>query len=99
MSSSKAVPFPSKPPVAPSIIIWSLVLLSALFVVWSTHQCRELMADLMSLKAEENRLQIEHGQFLLQAGALSAPSRLERLAEERLGMRTPSSSEIRVIRK
>lgn len=93
------MPFPRKPSVVPSVAIWGAVLISALFVVWSTHQCRELMADLMSLKAEENRLQIEHGQFLLQAGALSAPSRLERLAEDRLDMRTPSPSEIRVIRK
>lgn len=78
--------------------LWIGAILSALLVVWSTHQCRELMAGLMSLQAQENSLQVEHGQYLLQEGTLASPNRLEQLARARLGMRIPDSSEIKVIR-
>lgn len=79
--------------------LWVMVIASALLVVWSTHQCRELLAELMSLQAEENSLQVVHGQFLLQEGALGSPTRLEQVAKDRLSMRIPEPSEIRVIRQ
>ena len=84
---------------AADLVIWGAVLVSALLVVWSTHACRDLVTELMTLQAEENELQVVHGQFLLQEGALGSPMRLEKLAKERLEMRIPPVSEIMVIRK
>ena len=79
--------------------LWLAVVVSALLVVWSTHQSREQHATLMTLRAEENQLQVEHGQYLLQEGALTSPGRLEQMAQERLKMRIPEMAEIKVIRK
>lgn len=79
--------------------LWVLVVFSALMVVWSTHQCRELLAELMTLQAAENNIQVVHGQYLLQEGALASPGRLEQVAKDRLSMRIPEPSEIRVIRQ
>lgn len=79
--------------------LWAGVLLSAMLVVWSTHQSRELLAGLMNLQAQENELQVSHGQYLLQEGTLASPGRLEQVAKDRLQMRIPAASEIKVIRK
>lgn len=78
--------------------LWIAVLLSALLVVWSTHQSRELLAELMRLQAHANSLQVIHGRYLIQEGALTSPGRLEQVAAERLHMRIPEPSEIKVIR-
>ena len=79
--------------------LWVGAVLSAMFVVWSTHQSRELLAELMSLQALENELQVSYGQYLLQEGTLASPGRLEQVAKDRLQMRIPDASEIKVIRK
>lgn len=83
----------------PEVVMWLAVIGSALLVVWSTHQAREQHAELMTLQIRENQLQVEHGEYLLQEGALTSPGRLEQAAQERLKMRIPEMAEIRVIRK
>ena len=84
---------------AADLAFWSVVVISALLVVWSTHTCRDLFTQLMVLQAEENELQVAHGRFMLQEGALDSPMRLEQIAKDRLQMRIPPASEIMVIRK
>ena len=81
------------------LALWGAVIVSALLVVWSTHACRDLFTELMVLQAEENELQVVHGQFMLQEGALGSPMRLEQIAKDRLQMHIPPASEIMVIRK
>ena len=78
--------------------LWFAVVGSSLAVVWSTHECRELIGELMALQVAENDLKVEHGQYLLQEGTLASPARVEQDATRRLGMRIPELSEIQVIR-
>lgn len=75
-----------------------LVLVSALAVIASTHQTRVQYARLQQLEHQRALLQTEWGQLLLEESTWSAPSRIERLATERLEMHVPELAEIEVIR-
>ncbi|MEC9483805.1 MAG: cell division protein FtsL [Halomonas sp.] len=75
-----------------------LVLGSALAVITSAHMTRIQYARLQQLERQKDRLQTEWGQLLLEESTWSAPSRIERLATERLDMHIPELSEIKVIR-
>ncbi|SHF50219.1 cell division protein FtsL [Modicisalibacter ilicicola DSM 19980] len=81
------------------VVLTGLVLASALAVITSAHLTRVQYARLQQLESEKDRLQTEWGQLLLEESTWSAPSRIERLASERLDMRVPELDEIRVIRR
>lgn len=80
-------------------ILMGLVLASALAVITSAHLTRVQYARLQQLEREQDQLQTEWGQLLLEESTWSAPSRIERLAVERLDMHVPELSEIKVIRQ
>ena len=81
------------------VVLTGLVLASALAVITSAHLTRVQYARLQQLESEKDKLQTEWGQLLLEESTWSAPSRIERLASERLDMRVPELDEIRVIRR
>lgn len=82
-----------------TVVLVGLVLVSALAVITSAHMTRVQYARLQQLEREKARLQTEWGQLLLEESTWSAPSRIERLAVERLDMHVPELNEIRVIRQ
>ncbi|MDR5868366.1 cell division protein FtsL [Halomonas koreensis] len=71
---------------------------AALAVIATSHLTREEYARLQALEREQQQLQTEWGQLLLEEGAWSSPSRIERLASERLEMRLPAIDEVEVVR-
>lgn len=79
-------------------ILVGLVLASALAVITSAHLTRVQYARLQQLERDKAQLQTEWGQLLLEESTWSAPSRIERLASERLDMHVPELSEVKVIR-
>ncbi|MCK2182629.1 cell division protein FtsL [Halomonas getboli] len=70
----------------------------ALAVIATSHQTRGQYAELQRLEREHQQLQTEWSQLLLEESAWSSPSRIERLASDRLEMRLPDIDEIEVIR-
>jgi cell division protein FtsL len=81
-----------------AFVLLVLCLLSALAVITASHLTREQYGKLQQLESEYQQLQTEYGQLLLEQSAWSAPSRVERLASERLEMRLPEIEEIEVVR-
>lgn len=79
-------------------LLLGLVLLSALAVTTSAHLTRVQYARLQQLQLEQDQLQTVWGRLLLEESTWSAPSRIERLARERLEMQVPDINEIEVIR-
>lgn len=77
--------------------LWLGVLVSAIGVTYSSHQCRQLYSELAALRSAENRLQVEWGQFLLEQSSWAALGRVERIAVDKLSMRVPETSEIVVV--
>ncbi|MDW5378657.1 cell division protein FtsL [Halomonas sp. HP20-15] len=74
-----------------------LVLASALAVIASAHLTRVQYARLQHLEAEQSEMQTIWGRLLLEESTWSAPSRIERLAAERLEMRVPTLEQIEII--
>ncbi|WP_231663835.1 cell division protein FtsL [Modicisalibacter zincidurans] len=74
------------------------VLASAMAVIASAHLTRVQYARLQQLEADQDKMQTAWGRLLLEESTWSAPSRIERLAVERLEMRVPDLEQIEIIR-
>ncbi|QEA40190.1 cell division protein FtsL [Pistricoccus aurantiacus] len=74
-----------------------LTLASAVAVISASHLTRVQYARLQQLEREQDQLQTEWGQLLLEESAWSTPSRVERVASERLDMRLPDVEQVEVI--
>ena len=77
-----------------SMVLVALLLVSALGVVVSAHQNRELFNTLSELQSERDGYQREWSQLLLEQSALSAHGRVEQLASERFGMSVPGKEDV-----
>ena len=78
------------------VLLWVLVLASALAVIFSTHRSRQLFDELQTLSQEQNRLEVEWGRLLLERSTRSSLGTVEGVVRE-WGMREPSLEEIRVM--
>ena len=52
------------------VLLWVLVVISALAVIFSTHRSRQMFDELQKLSQEQNRLEVEWGRLLLVRAAL-----------------------------
>ena len=75
----------------------SLLLISSIGVVYSSHLCRQLFAEHSVLLDQRDQLQLEWAQLLLEQSAWSAPARIESMAREELKMSVPEASEIELV--
>lgn len=73
------------------------VLLSALSVIYVTHVTRVLHASYQRNLAEQDRFLVEHGQLLLERSTWMMQSRIQQIAESRLGMVVPDGKSVVVI--
>ena len=71
--------------------MFSLVLASAILLIYSKHQSRKIFVELQQLKAEVDALNTEWSQLQLEQSAWSGHGRIERIARERLSMVMPES--------
>lgn len=77
--------------------LWAAVVGSALAVVYSTHESRQLTNRLAKAQAESAQLQEVWGQYLLERSAWGAYSRVESLAVDQLNMQPPAAQSIIVV--
>lgn len=92
--------FPSQVISRQSLVVLFLLLLvisSALSVVFSSHYSRQLFHELKLQKQQRDNLETEWGQLLLEQSALSAHTRVERVAEQYLDMSLPQSKNIKLV--
>ena len=81
-----------------TLVLWLLVMVSALAVVNVSHLCRERYSALASLQQEENRLQVAWGQYLLEQSSWASLTRIEKIAKEDLGMYVPAIDEVVMVK-
>lgn len=74
------------------------VFASALGVVAAKHQSRQLFIELEALKAERDELNIEWGKLTLEQATWATPTRVERIARDRLEMTPPPAERIVIVR-
>nr|WP_136250332.1 cell division protein FtsL [Ningiella ruwaisensis] len=74
------------------------VLASALAVVVTTHQNRQLIITQEQLIQEKDALDIEWRHLIIEETALTEHNRIERLVEEKLNMRRPTQADEKLVR-
>jgi len=80
-------------------ILLGAVIASAIGVVYSIQQSRELFVELTKLGNERDDLNFEFGRLELEQATWAENNRIDQIARGRLGMVSPNPSETVVIRR
>lgn len=75
----------------------SIAVASALGVVASQHQARQIFSELEREQARARQLEVEWGQLQLEQSTWAALARVEMIARERLGLQAPQPGRIVVV--
>lgn len=75
------------------------VVMSALAVIYVTHNSRVIYAAYQHQLAEKNHLAVERGQLLLERGTWMMEARIQKLAESKLGMVLPDHNSVVIVRE
>lgn len=76
------------------LLLWLMVLGSAIAVVYVTYDTRVKFNTLESLRREHNRLQVVWGQYLLERSTWASYGRIEKISAEKLSMSVPSAQQV-----
>ena len=80
------------------LVLFVLVLASALAVSYTAHISRQLLNELYTELSASDKAQAEWGRLVLEQSTWTAHNRIELIARERLGMRIPEAVEVRLVR-
>jgi cell division protein FtsL len=75
------------------------VLISSLAVIYITNMQRVTLGQLENSEQAAHQLQLKWGKLLLEQASLATPSRVEKLATNKLGMVLPLNKNMMVLRK
>ncbi len=73
-----------------AISLFVLIGLTAMALLWVSHEQRRLLRDWERLTQEQQRLETHWEQLLLEQAALGAHGRIEGIAQDKLNMKYPS---------
>jgi cell division protein FtsL len=85
--------------VAVMVLLLGAVIASAIGVVYSIQQSRELFVELTKLGNERDDLNFEFGRLELEQATWAENNRIEQIARGRLGMVAPEPAATIVIRR
>ena len=80
-----------------NLILLALVFTSSLALVTSRHQARKLYNELQVELASAKRFDEELGRLQVEQSSWSTPTRIEKVAREKLAMRVPELDRSRVL--
>ena len=80
------------------VVLFPLVLCSALGVVYAKHQSRKLFVQLNELQQQRDAMNVEWGQLQLELSTWATHGRVEQEAHQRLQMRNVDFDEVVIIR-
>ena len=73
-----------------SIVLLLAVMASSMWLVRVQYESRRLNTEWHRVSVEARQLQVEHQRLLVEKRAQATPLRVERLARDKLQMRTPT---------
>ena len=79
-------------------VLISGAIASAVGVVYTRHEHRQRFIELSQLERQRDELNIEFGRLQLEQATWAETSRIELVAQEKLGMRFPQSADIVVMK-
>lgn len=71
----------------------------ALFFVWSRLQVMNLGYEIASLGNEMAQMQREGQSLRIEVASLENPSRIERLARQKLGLQRPGAAQVKLVER
>ena len=77
-----------------AMLLFSMVMGSAILLIYSKHQSRKFFVEVQQLKYQVDALNTEWSQLQLEQSAWSGHGRIERIARERLSMVMPESGDV-----
>lgn len=80
-----------------TFVLLTVVVGSAIGVIYSKHRSRRLFVQLQEVQQERDQLNIEWGRLQLEQGAWATRGRIERIAHERLDMRMPNQNDMVIL--
>lgn len=80
------------------LLVWVLMLGTALAVPYSAHWTRQLLNELAAEMDQREKAQAEWGRLVLEQSTWTAHSRVESTATRQLGMRVPEPGEVILVR-
>jgi len=83
---------------AVTALLGLLVLLSALGVVWSKHQSRQLFGELQALEERRDEYNAEWSRLQLEQSTWGTHARIEGIAREQLDMERPPMGRVIIVR-
>ena len=81
------------------LVLLGAVVASAIGVVYSIQESRELFVQLTALGNERDDLNFEFGRLELEQATWAENNRIDQIARERLGMVPPDPAQVVVIRR
>ena len=73
------------------------VLVASVASVYAKHKSRKLFVELQALVVERDRLEMDWGRLQIEQSTQANHARVERLARERLEMRTPTGDDVKLV--
>lgn len=77
-----------------NLLLLLAVVVCALGVVTSQHKARKLFQELEAEQDRAKQLDVEFGQLQLELSTWATPPRIEKIARDRLKMRTPEAANV-----
>ena len=82
------------------LLVFAIVcVISAIALVYTKHESRNLFVELEQLTTERDELNIEWGQLQIEQSTWATHARIERVALEELALIRPKSTEIYLIER
>ena len=82
------------------LLVFAIVcVISAIALVYTKHESRNLFVELEQLTTERDQLDIEWGQLQIEQSTWATHARIERVALEELALIRPKSTEIYLIER
>jgi len=81
------------------MILATALVISAIALVYTKHEARNLFVELESLTVERDALDIEWGQLQIEQSTWATHARIERVAEDELALKRPAATEIYLIER
>lgn len=77
-----------------AVLVWGLVVISALVQVLLVHWHRDLLGQWQTADSQRMRLVQEHSRLLLEQSTLTAHGRIDQQAREQLQMTEPEKTQV-----
>ncbi len=75
----------------------TLLLASAVSLVYARHEARRLFIELQQLTTERDHLNIDWGRLQIEHSTLALPARVEKVVRERLRMTEPEPADVVIV--